>query len=65
VIPIHFEDYTEPFGTIRLAPKILDDFSVTTRILEELRRRWDGDTQLYLPEFGVPMPLRFGPPPET
>jgi L-ascorbate metabolism protein UlaG (beta-lactamase superfamily) len=65
VIPIHFEDYTQPFGTIRLAPKIIDDFSVTARILEELRRRWDGDTQLYLPQFGVPMPLRFEPRPES
>jgi L-ascorbate metabolism protein UlaG (beta-lactamase superfamily) len=65
VIPIHFEDYTQPFGTIRLAPKILDDFSVTARILEELRQRWDGGTQIYLPEFGVPMPLRPEPSPAT
>ncbi len=65
VVPVHFDDYTQPFGTIRLAPKILDDFSVTARILEDLRRRWDNDTRLYLPAFGVPMPLLPEPPPET
>jgi L-ascorbate metabolism protein UlaG (beta-lactamase superfamily) len=57
VIPVHFDDYTQTFGTIRSAPKALDDFSVTIRLLTELQRRWDGDTQLYLPVFGVPMPL--------
>lgn len=65
VVPIHFEDYTQPFGTMRLAPKILDDFSVTVRILKDLRRRWDSDTQLYLPVFGTPMPLRPNSPPDT
>jgi L-ascorbate metabolism protein UlaG (beta-lactamase superfamily) len=60
VIPIHFDDYTQAFGTIRSAPRVLDDFSVTARLLRELQQRWDADTQLYLPTFGVPMPLLAG-----
>ncbi len=65
VVPVHFDDYTQPFGTVRLAPKILDDFSVTARILHELRDRWDGDTELYLPSVGIPMPLVPHTPPEN
>ena len=65
VVPVHFDDYTQPFGTIRPAPRVLDDFSVTARILEDLRRRWDSDTNLYRPEFGVPMPLLPEPTPEA
>jgi hypothetical protein len=65
VIPVHFDDYTQAFGTTRLAPKILDDFSVTLRILKELQHRWDKDTHLYVPVFGVPLPLLPEPTPET
>ncbi len=65
VVPVHFEDYTQSFGTVRLAPRVLDDFSVTVRILKDLRRRWDGDTELYLPAFGEPMPLVPEMKPET
>jgi L-ascorbate metabolism protein UlaG (beta-lactamase superfamily) len=65
VIPVHFDDYTQAFGTTRLAPKILDDFSVTLRILKELQHRWDKDTRLYVPVFGVPLPLLPEPTPET
>ncbi|HEX5786766.1 MAG TPA: MBL fold metallo-hydrolase [Woeseiaceae bacterium] len=57
VIPVHFDDYTQPFGTTRLAPKVLDDFAVTTRLLKQIRQRWDGDTRICLPAFGVSMPL--------
>ncbi|HNP34540.1 MAG TPA: MBL fold metallo-hydrolase [Woeseiaceae bacterium] len=58
VIPVHFDDYTRNFGEIELMPKILDDFSVTARILKNLRRTWDSDTQIFLPAFGVPIALR-------
>jgi L-ascorbate metabolism protein UlaG (beta-lactamase superfamily) len=64
VVPVHFDDYTMPFGKIVLAPKLLDDFSVTVRVLKELRNRWDQDTKILLPAFAVPMPLQPGPTPE-
>lgn len=57
VFPIHFEDYTQPFGEIVLSPRILDDFVKTATWLEEIRETWDTDTRLYLPEFGQPMVL--------
>lgn len=65
VIPVHFDDYTRPFGDIRLAPKLLDDFSVTARLLREERQKWDRDSRIYLPAFGTPMPLQSTPPPDT
>lgn len=52
VVPIHFDDYTQPFGTIELSPRVLDDFVDTAALLEELRGIWDKDTKLHLPEFG-------------
>ncbi len=65
VIPVHFDDYTRPFGDIRLAPKLLDDFAETARTLREMRQQWDRDARIYLPEFGVPMPLQSAPPPDA
>ena len=52
VIPMHFDDFTRPFGEIAPFPRFLDDFEETTRWLEEFRDTWDTDTALYKPEFG-------------
>lgn len=52
VLPIHFEDFSQPFGEIWLAPHILDDFIETAKWLEATRRVWDTTTQLQMPEFG-------------
>ncbi len=57
VIPIHFDDYTRPFGVIELLPTFLDDFSETVLLMDEFRRTWDSDTNLYLPVFGEAMPI--------
>lgn len=57
VIPVHFDDYTRPFGQIELMPRVLDNFVKTARWLAEIRDRWDSDTALFLPEFGVPFVL--------
>lgn len=57
VIPIHFDDYTRPFGQIELMPRVLDNFVKTARWLDELRDSWDSDTALFLPQFGVPFVL--------
>ena len=57
VFPVHFDDYTQPFGKIVLAPKLLDNFVNTARWLQEFRDTWDKDTQVYLPEFGKALPL--------
>ena len=65
VIPIHFDDYTRPFGVIELLPTFLDDFSDTAIMMEEFRRTWDSDAQIYLPVFGEMMPLYPEAKPET
>ena len=57
VYPIHFDDYTQPFGTVVLGPKFLDDFVKTAIWLEEFRDRWDADTSLFVPEFGKPIEI--------
>ena len=57
VYPIHFDDYTKPFGEIVLPPKIVDNFEKTAVWLDEIRRRWDVDTSLFMPEFGKPIAI--------
>lgn len=57
VFPIHFGDYTRPFGEIALTPRVLDDFSDTARWLEEIRLVWDTSTRLQMPVFGKPITL--------
>ena len=57
VFPVHFDDYTQPLGTIRLPPKLLDNFVNTARWLQEFRDTWDRDTLIFLPEYGRPIPL--------
>jgi len=52
ILPIHFDDFTRPFGSIELWPRILDNFVTTAGWLSEIRDIWDQDAHLYLPEFG-------------
>jgi L-ascorbate metabolism protein UlaG (beta-lactamase superfamily) len=52
VFAVHFDDFTRPFGEIRLYPRLIDDLAKTSGWLEEFRTRWDSDTKLHLPEFG-------------
>ena len=57
VIPVHFDDYTQPFGTTRLPPNVIDSVAESTRWLDEFRSTWDRNTQLELPAFGEPFAL--------
>ncbi len=52
ILPIHFDDYTRPFGTIELSPRVLDNFVDTANWLDEIRATWDNDARLHLLEFG-------------
>ncbi len=63
VIPVHFDDYTRPFGHVELMPRVLDNFVKTARWLDELRAIWDSDTALFLPQFGEPFVLYPEPEP--
>ena len=57
VYPIHFDDFTKPFGEVVLPPKIIDNFETTAQWLLEFQRRWDSDTSLFMPEFGKPIAI--------
>ncbi len=57
VIPMHFDDFTRPFGTTALPPRIVDDFGRTVEWLLALRQTWDSDAEIYLPVFGEPIAL--------
>lgn len=52
VIPIHFDDFSQPFGKVLLYPRALDNFIDTATWLEEFNATWDANTRLHLPEFG-------------
>lgn len=65
VYPIHFDDFTKPFGETVPGPKFLSDLSQTTKWLEAFRDRWDTGTQLFLPEFGKPIEIYPQPAPEA
>ena len=57
VYPIHFDDFTKPFGEVALAPKVVHNFEKTAVWLTEFRHRWDSDTSLFMPEFGKPIAI--------
>ncbi|MDX1498638.1 MAG: hypothetical protein R3176_01995 [Woeseiaceae bacterium] len=65
VFPIHFDDYTKPFGHTEPFPRVIDDFADTVRLLENLRQIWDTDTRVYLPVFGEPIVLYAPAAPEA
>ncbi len=60
VVPIHFDDYTRPFGITELPPTIISDFATTANWLQEFRSRWDRDAALELPVFGQAITLYTG-----
>lgn len=57
VYPIHFDDFTRPFGDIVAAPRFLGDLDVTVEWFNALRDRWDTDVKLTLPTFGQPVAI--------
>ncbi|MEO1204468.1 MAG: hypothetical protein AAFX10_17320, partial [Pseudomonadota bacterium] len=57
VVPVHFDDYTQPFGTIALPPVLIDNVPKSIDALEKLRDTYDKDTEIVLPGFGTPLAL--------
>jgi len=55
VIPMHFDDFTYPFGEVVPFPAFLDNVETAAEWFEEFRDTWDTDTKLYKPEFGRPI----------
>ncbi len=52
VVPMHFDDFTLPFGEIVPFPRALDNIETTATWFEKFRDTWDVDTKLYKPAFG-------------
>jgi L-ascorbate metabolism protein UlaG (beta-lactamase superfamily) len=65
VYPIHFDDFTKPFGTVVPSPRFLGNLEKTARWLDAFRDKWDQETQIFLPEFGKPIPLYASPSSST
>lgn len=65
VYPIHFDDFTRPFGVIVPGARFLGDFELTAKWLETLRNKWDNDVELFIPEFGKPIAIYAQPDPEA
>jgi L-ascorbate metabolism protein UlaG (beta-lactamase superfamily) len=64
VMPMHFDDFTRPFGEVVPFPRLLDNIETTARWFESFRDTWDVDVKLYLPEFGRPVAV-YEPPPSS
>lgn len=57
IVAVHFDDYTQPFGTTRLPPRFIDNVETSIEWLKSFRGTWDTDSTLYMPRFGVPFAL--------
>ena len=55
VIPLHFDDYTAPFGEVRLMPDILDRVLLTVGWIDALAT--ESSVRVELPLFGEPILL--------
>ncbi len=65
VVPLHFDEFSQPFGEVELYPRALDDFVKVAGWLESSRQSWDLDARLHIPEFGRKVVLYPGISPET
>jgi len=57
VVPVHWDDFTQPYGRVRPFPRLLDDARRSVAWLRELAERSDPPVRVELPTFGEPMAL--------
>jgi L-ascorbate metabolism protein UlaG (beta-lactamase superfamily) len=57
VIAIHHDDFTAPFGEVRLLPDMFDKVLVTAAWIDAIIAEGDGATTVELPPFGEPIIL--------
>jgi len=57
VIAIHFDDFSAPFGEVRLLPDMLDNVLKTSAWIDELVTAGNGEIAMELPPFGQPIVL--------
>ena len=61
VYPIHFDDFTRPFGEVVPGPRFLGSIEKTAEWFRDFQETWDSDTNILLPEFGKPIALYASP----
>ena len=57
VFPIHFEDFTRPFGELALFPDLLDDVVTSSNWLHEFAADEEQPVEVLLPPLGKPIIL--------
>jgi len=57
VIAIHHDDFTLPFGEVRLFPRVIDDVIQTAEWMDEIVAETDDVVTIELPPFGQPIIL--------
>ena len=57
VYVIHHDDFTQPFGQIKLFPNVLDNVVAIVPLLNEFAGAGEEQIEIQLPPFGEPMAL--------
>lgn len=57
VIAVHWDDFTAPFGEVRLFPHIADNILITSDWIDEIIEEGGGSVRIELPPFGEAIPL--------
>lgn len=57
VLPVHYDDFTLPFGEICLFPHIVDDILITSDWIDDVNAANGTRITVELPPFGQPIPL--------
>lgn len=57
VMPVHHDDFTAPFGEVRLFPDFYDNVVVTTGWIDKIIAESGSEVIVELPPFGQPIPL--------
>ena len=57
IIVIHYDDFTSPFGEVRLFPDAVDNLVITTGWIDEIVQENGAKITIELPPFGQPIPL--------
>ncbi len=57
IMPVHHDDYTAPFGEVRLFPAFLDNIVITAGWIDEIVEENGSEVSIELPPFGQQIPL--------
>ncbi len=57
VIPVHWDDFTAPFGEVRLFPHIADNILIASDWIDEVIEESGAEITIELPSFGQPIAL--------